>query len=183
MVITINGKPGSGKSSIARMLSEKLELQYIDIGELRRRAAKKKGMTLEDYNKWGETTFESDKDVDEYQKNLAEDNIVVSGRTSFHFIPQSLKIFLDVDLHEAAKRIFTDAKIHERNETANISSIEDIERSLNERMRSDMARYEKYYGLNVYDESQYDCIIDTTGISLDGVFNKVMEFINSHQKK
>ncbi len=182
MIITINGKPGSGKSSIAEMLSKKLGYRYIDIGETRRQIAKKRGMTLQEYNKLGETSDETDKDVDEYLKTLnMEDNLVISSRTAFHFIPKSMKILLDVNLHEAAKRIFSDTKLKTRNESANISSIAEIEESLHERMRSDIHRYKKYYQIDVYDPSQFDLVLDTTGIPLDGVFNKVTEFLESRK--
>lgn len=178
MIITINGKPGSGKSSLAKMLSEKLGYTYIDIGDIRREAARKRGMTLEEYNKLGETSFETDKDVDAYIKTLADkDNLVLSSRMAFHFLPNSVKIFLDVTMREAAERIFNDKKLGSRNETAQIASAEEIERSLHERVRSDTVRYQKYYSVDIYDTTNYDLVIDTTGISLDGVFEKAMAFL------
>lgn len=182
MIITINGKPGSGKSSVAKLLAERLHLKYIDIGDLRRGAAKARGMTLEEYNQLGETTDETDRDVDLFQKKIGEteDNLVVCGRTSFHFIPKSIKVFLDVDLRIAAKRIFNDKRIHERNETGTISSVDAIERSLHERMRSDTSRYQKYYRLDVYDLKHYDCILDTSHISIEQTYERIIAYLKSN---
>jgi len=181
MIITINGKPGSGKSSLATMLADRLGLAYYDIGALRREAARAKGMTLEEYNRWGETTDETDRDVDAFQEKLGKekDNLVITGRTSFYFIPHSVKIFLDVSMHDAAKRIFNDKKLNDRNETSNVSSLDEVERSLNERMRSDNLRYKKYYNIDVYDTSLYDFVLDTSGVSLEGVYEKVVSYLKT----
>jgi cytidylate kinase len=68
------------------MLAERLGLAYYDIGALRREAARAKGMTLEEYNRWGEKSDETDRDVDAFQEKLGKekDNLVITGRTSFH---------------------------------------------------------------------------------------------------
>jgi CMP/dCMP kinase len=51
-----------------------------------------------------------DQTLDERQKNLGihEDNFIIDGRLAFHFIPHAVKIFLQVDSHESARRIFHD---------------------------------------------------------------------------
>jgi len=184
MIITINGKPGSGKSSVAQLLSERHNLTYIDIGDLRRNAAKERNMTLEEYNRLGESSDETDKEVDAYQQNLGKtrDNIVISGRTSFYFIPQSIKILLNVDTHTAAERIFQDNKLSERNETAHIRSVEDIETSLKERLRSDTVRYKKYYNLNIYDPSHYDLVLDTSHITIEETYDKIIKYLESKRQ-
>lgn len=181
MIITINGKPGSGKSSVAMLLSERLNLTYIDIGELRRGAAKERNMTLEEYNKWGETTDETDKDVDSYQEQLGKerDNIVISGRTSFYFIPHSIKILLNVKTRTAAERIYNDKKLNQRNETKDITSVDAIENALRERLRSDAVRYKTYYNLDVYDSSHYDLVLDTSSISIEETYDKIIEYLQS----
>jgi cytidylate kinase len=183
MIITINGKPGSGKSSVAKLLAERLHLEYIDIGDIRRRAAREKGMTLEEYNKWGETTTESDKPVDDLLMRIGKekDAMVISGRTAFHFIPHSIKILLDVDMHIAAQRIFNDKKISERNETHDVASIASIEQSLHERMRSDMTRYKKYYDLDVYDQAQYDLVINTSSISIEQTYENIAAYLQKQK--
>lgn len=60
------------------------------------RHSAKRGMTLAEYNKLGETDPSTDIEVDEYQKKLGEteDNFIIEGRTSWHFIPHSLKFLL-----------------------------------------------------------------------------------------
>ena len=54
MIITISGKPGSGKSTIAKILAEKLKLKHYSAGDFRREKAKKLCLSLEEFNKLGE---------------------------------------------------------------------------------------------------------------------------------
>lgn len=180
MIISIGGYMGSGKSTIAKMLAAKLGWPRYYIGGIRREKARLKGLTLAEYNKLGETDPATDKEVDEYQKKLGEkeDNFVIEGRTSWYFIPRSLKIYLDVDEKIGAERIYNDLKNSDkRNEAAKIKSAADVLKSIKEREQSDTARYQKYYNIDAYDHNNYDYVIDTTDLSKDEVFNRVYRFV------
>lgn len=182
MIISISGAAGSGKSTIAKMLAENLGWPRYYIGELRRQKAKLMGLTLEEYNKFGENDFNTDFEVDKYQKDLArkEGNFIIEGRTSWHFIPQSLKIYFDVDEKIGAQRIFNDLKkSNKRNEGVLLNNYEDVVRSLKERKRSDMKRYKKYYNIDVFDKNNYDYVIDTTNLSIDEVFQRAYKLIKA----
>ncbi len=179
MIITLSGLPGSGKSTVAKILAEKLGFKRYYAGGMRREAAKKLGMTIEEFNKLGEKDFSTDKPVDDFLAKIGkeEDNLVVEGRTAFHFIPNSIKVFLDVDLKEGARRIFEEKKnANDRNEKAT-GSIEEELKNLQERMESDEKRYMKYYGFRCYDKSNYDLIVDTTKLTPQEVSQKILEFI------
>ena len=108
MIISLGGTPGSGKTTIAKLLAQKLNWPHYYMGALRRQKAKKRGLTLAEYNKLGETDPITDTEVDEYQTQLGKtkDNFIIEGRTSWHFIPHSLKIYLIVDEQTGAERIF-----------------------------------------------------------------------------
>ncbi|MFH1364907.1 MAG: AAA family ATPase, partial [Candidatus Aenigmatarchaeota archaeon] len=89
MIISICGISGSGKSTISKLLAERLGYKHYSIGEIRRKMAVDRGMTLAELNKLGEKEDFTDKEVDKFQEELGkkEDNFVIDGRTSFHFIP------------------------------------------------------------------------------------------------
>ncbi len=182
MIISIAGKEGSGKSTVAKILEKKLKLKRYYMGGIRRELARKKGMTLEEYNKLGETDPTTDTDVDGYQKKLGETrkNFIIEGRTSFHFIPHSYKIFLEVDDKEAAKRIYHDLKNNpgKRNE-GNPKTIKDVMDSIKKRRISDIKRYKKYYNINHIDKKNFDLIIDTTNITPDEVVKTIMASIKN----
>ena len=174
MIITISGKPGSGKSSVGILVAKKLGFKYYCIGDLRREMAKKKGISLEELNKLGEKESFTDLDVDRFaeEKGKTEDNFVMVGRTSFHFIPNSIKFFLDVDQKTGAERIFN----HSRNDEKYNDLNEAIEK-IRKRHESDKVRYKKYYNLDVFNKKNYDYIIDTTNLTIKDVVDKIIEKI------
>jgi len=166
MIITINGTPGSGKSTVARWLAEKMKMKHYAMGDLRRKMALERGMTIDELNKLGEKEAWTDKEADNYQIKLAknEDNFIIEGRVSWHFMPKSIKIFLRADLEKAAERIFREKRKSERK----YKNAADVLKELKERMKSDEKRYKKYYGINgVYDIKNYDLVIDTTNMTIE----------------
>ncbi len=182
MIVSFSGAPGSGKSGIAKRLAENLGWPYYDMGALRRKLAAERGMTLEEYNTLGETDPKTDTEVDEYQAKLGkeQDNFVIVGRTSWHFIPHSVKIYMDVDPLEGARRIFNDTSV--RNEAKNMSSVEAVLENMKKRQQSDSLRYKKYFNIDVNDKSHYDYIVDTSAINQEEAFNKVCAIIDDINK-
>lgn len=188
MIITLSGTPGSGKSTIAKQLLEKLHAQRVYVGGIRRELARQKGMTLEQLNEYAKTNPETDKDVDEAAaqeaRELAKTSpcVIVEGRTQFHFLPESFKIFLKVDLSEAAKRIWLELQEKQaqvqRNE-GTFTSLEQLKQSIIKRDEQDAQRYLKYYDFDHRDESQYDYILDTTHLTIEQVVQTVFEKIQS----
>ena len=180
MIISLGGAQGSGKSTVAERLAAELGWPRYYVGGLRREAAKDRGLTLAEYNKLGEVDPATDLEVDEYQKKLGEteDNFVIEGRTSWYFIPHSLKIYLDVDPEEGARRIFSHLQQkNDRNEDVDLSSLEDVKASNARRLASDRLRYQKYYGVDVHDKKHYDFYLDTTNLAPDEVLQKVLAFV------
>ena len=186
MIITFNGPAGSGKSTIAKKVAEKLGWPHYYIGGIRRQKAQEKGMTLAEYNKLGENTPETDYDVDEYQKKLSleNDNFVIEGRTSWHIIPNSLKIYLDVAEMEGAKRVYNElSENSNRNEAKDLNSVEDVLKSHRERKNSDILRYKKYYNIDVYNTKNFDFVLDTTDLTREQVFENTYDFIKKQLEK
>ena len=180
MIIALSGTPGSGKSTVGKKLADHLGWPRYYIGGIRREMARKRGITLGEYNKLGETDPSTDREPDEYQKKLGEthDNFIIEGRTSWYFIPHAFKIFLDVDEHAGAERVWKELqKENTRNEAAGLQSVEDVLQSHRERKHSDALRYKAYYNIDAYDPKQYDVVIDTTSLNPDQVFNEVLKTV------
>lgn len=188
MKITISGDPGAGKSTVATILAKKLDLKRYYMGGIRREMAAKRGLSLEEFNKLGETDPDTDIKVDNYQKKLGkeENNIIIEGRTSYFLIPDSIKIYLKVELNEGTKRILNHmktkegAKRNEIKEQAEELSLETLKEKILKRKKSDTFRYKKYYKQDIFDLNHYDLVIDTTNISPNDVVNKIMEFIKKN---
>lgn len=184
MIITIAGDSGSGKSTVGKKIAEKFNWKHYYIGQIRRDAAKKMGMTLAEYNKYGETHPETDIEVDEYQKTLGkeENNFVIEGRTSWFLIPQSIKLYIAVDSLEGARRVFKEIQTdNNRNEDNDLKTVEDVLASHKKRERSDKLRYQKYYQKDCSDKNNFDFVIDTTNLTPDEVFVKVLEYIENQK--
>lgn len=178
MIITVSGDPGSGKSSVSRLLAKQLGFRHHSIGDLMRSLAKEKGMSLLELSKKAETDKATDEELDRMQIELGkkEDNFVIDSRLGFHFIPGSKKIFLEVKDEVAAGRIFSHLREDEKENTSLEKTLENIRR----RKQSERLRYEKYYGLDCYDKKQYDLVLDTTGLTVEETVEKIMEFLEGN---
>ena len=51
MIITISGTPGSGKSTVAKMIATKLGFKHYSTGDFMRQMAKERGISLEELSK------------------------------------------------------------------------------------------------------------------------------------
>ena len=178
MIITIAGMIGAGKSTVSRFLETKLKLKRYNMGELRRKMAAERGMTLAELNKLGEKERWADEEIDEYQKELGkkEDDFVIDGRLSWFFIPNSIKIFLTIDPKVGAERIFKEQRGKERGEKK-WESAEEVEKANNERIESDIKRYQKLYKVNPYKIENFDIVIDTSEMTIEEMNNNVLEAV------
>ena len=165
---------GSGKSSVGILVAKKLGFKYYCIGDLRRDMAKKRGISLAELNKLGEEDPSTDKEPDKFaeEKGKTEDNFVMVGRTSFYFIPKSVKIFLYVDPKIGAERVLN----HSRNDEKYKNLNEAIEK-IRMRLESDELRYKKYYNLDIFNKKNYDYVIDTTNLTIKEVVDEIIEKI------
>lgn len=175
MIITISGLPGSGKSTVGKIIAEKLGFRYLSMGDIRGQMAMEKGLTIDELNTIGEKEDWTDKLADDYQKKLAEteDNLVMEGRLSFHFMPNSFKIFISVDPDEAANRILQNK--HERLDEKAVETPEEAREALLKRLESDKKRYLKYYGIDYTDPTHYDFVIDSTKASVEEVVSQILD--------
>jgi len=182
MIITFNGDHGSGKSTIAQRVADKMGYQRYSTGQMFRDIAKRKGITLEELHQQMITDYSVDKLVDSYIIDLSkkENDFVIDSRMAWKFIPNSIKIYLKVDDGEAAKRIYFELeKENQRNEGKNLDSAEKVRESINKRKNMDDERYFNLYGINIREEKNYDLVIDTTNLNTEEVFLKTMSFIES----
>ena len=174
MIITISGKAGSGKSTIAKKLAKKLNLKHYSIGDLMRKIAKEKNISLNELSKLAEKDHSIDKEIDNKQIELKnEDNFVIDGRLTAFFIPNAdLKVFLDCDDKVRAERILNDNRIDEKSKNVN-----ELIKKIKQREKSERKRYKELYNIDYYDKKLYDLIINTTNLSINQVLEKIMEAI------
>lgn len=162
-IITIAGKPGSGKSTTAKLLAERLQLTHYSTGDFFRQIGKEMGLDALETNKAAENAKEIDHKVDERQKLLGEteDNFVIDARLGWFFIPNSFKVYLDLDLEVAAKRILDNmdqARVESEHLPDTPSAYAEL---LRERLDSESKRYVNLYNVDPSNLGNYDLVIDT----------------------
>lgn len=184
MIITLSGVPGSGKTTIAKLLSEQLHLPYHSIGSLRRQFATEQGMDLQTYNETYKDLVSEDKKIDEYQTTLGkkQDDFIIDGRMSWYFIPHSYKIFLNADLKEAAKRIFLSSQKGERLEEPAYHSLEETQKAVEARLQGDRDRYLAFYHTDYLAHSNYDLVIDTTDKTPQEIVDRITQVLAKKRK-
>ena len=172
--------PGSGKSTVADRIAKQLGYSRESMGNFQRELAKKHKMTLDEWGKYQEKHPESDKEVDEYHARYGRehDDFIMDSRLGFHFIPDSLKIFLRVDPYEGARRIYDARRQGEKG-----TSIDDIQALNERRVESERIRYTQFYGLDHYDMKNYDIVFDTTAKTVNECVNLLLSAIENHKKK
>ncbi len=180
MIITISGTPGSGKSTVAKEVAKRLKLRHFSAGDFMRELAAERGISLLELSKLAEQDESIDREIDERNKRLAaEDNFVIDTRLGFHFIPNSVKIFLKVSVEEAARRIFSDVVAKRRGQELEFKSEVDVVKAIERRMLSERERYQQYYSINHYDESNYDFVLDTSDLSIEECVERVLDFVKN----
>jgi cytidylate kinase len=176
-IITIAGRPGSGKSTASRLIAAELGYEHFSSGDLFRAIGKERGINVTQTNKAAEHDQAIDKLVDERLVSIGktQDQVAIDSRLAWHWIPQSFKIYLDLDLEVAARRILgsMDAKRIEHEHIP--ADPKEYAAALQHRLDLEATRYKTKYDINPYDKSNYDLVIDTEENDREQVRAKILE--------
>ncbi len=175
-ILTIGGLPGSGKSSTAKGVAHLLGYEHFSSGDLFRKMAAERGLSVEGINFAAEKQKEIDQEVDELLEKIGREknNLVIDSRTAFHWIPDSFKVFLDLDLKIAAERTFAHIQ-QEGRESQDGASVEEIFENTLKRTASERRRYRGLYNIDFTDKKQFDLVVDTDKNDLQAVIKIVAE--------
>lgn len=181
-IISLSGMLGSGKSTVGKMLAQKLGYTFYSTGSAQRKIAQEKGITTLELNKLSMTDASIDKQIDGVFKTLVQEdeNFVVDSRLAFFFIPSSCKIKLNIDTKVAAERIFNDKS---RTQERAYQTIKEAEEDLKSRRALEVERFKKLYNVDIDNEANFDLIIDTTNKTPEEICEKILKYFQKFQKR
>ncbi len=180
MIITISGHPGSGKSTIAKMLAKRLGMKHFSAGDFMRAMAIERGISLDELTKIALKDRSVDDEIDRRTVELAkkEDNFVIDSRLGWKFIPGAIKILLVITPDVAAKRIFAMKRPEEKENV----SLEKTKENTEKRFKAEIERYHKLYNVDYTDKKNHDFVVDTGSLSPDQILDKIIVFLEEKGK-
>jgi predicted cytidylate kinase len=154
MLITLSGEPGSGKTTVARLVARKLGLPHVYAGDLFRREAEARGLSLQEFNALCESDHSIDRALDDRMLVAArQGNVVLEGRLAGFFAQrhglEALKVWLTASDAVRAERVA-------RRENDDARRVLEMNRI---RQASDARRYREIYGFDLADTSIYDVLL------------------------
>ena len=170
--ISLAGDLGSGKSTVSKILLERLGATYYSTGAICRAIAAKHGMTIVEMNIYMETHPEIDHEIDDGLRALSErdENMVIDSRMAWHFVRDTFRVYMTTEFAESAKRI-----LRANREGDHAESLEEMEKEIRARKASERLRYREQYGVDCKDLSNYDLVVDSSYASPEAVAECILE--------
>ncbi len=160
MLITISGLPGSGTTTVSRLVAEALGLDRVPGGEVFRQLAAESGMSLAAFGEHAQDHPEIDRELDDRLEARARDGgCVIESRLAGWLAARAglLAVRVWVDCADGVRA----ARVAERDGT----SVEQALRDSADRASLEHARYRAAYDIDLDDRSPYDLVLDSTSAS------------------
>jgi len=171
MILTISGLHGTGKSTIGKLVAEKLGIKYYSTGQAFRDLAKETNLTLEEFTEFVENNPDIDKKLDHKIIEIAQKgNIIIDSQLSGYILESiaDFKILLICPLEIRVERMT------ERDNESYDKKLEETTM----REKSELVRYKKLYNIDLKNEEKigkiYNLIIDTGNLTIDEVLEQIL---------
>ncbi len=176
-IITIAGRPGSGKSTASHALAEQLGYEHFSSGDLFRAIGRERGIDVTQTNRAAEDDAEIDRLVDERLAEIGktQDGVAIDSRLAWHWIPDSFKVYLDLDLEVAAKRILANIDPIRKQHEHIPDDPKQYAEALAHRLELEQNRYKAKYDVDISDRSNFNLVVDTDANNPAQVVEKILK--------
>lgn len=157
LTVTVGGLPGTGTTTLCKLLQDRLALPYTYAGALFREEAKARGLSLAEFGALSQKDPSIDERLDDRQVHmLRKGGLILEGRLSGWLANRyklpAVKVWVHCDESERLRRI-VDRDGGTLKEQADLTWA---------REQSEADRYRRYYGVDLKDTSFYDLVLDST---------------------
>ena len=155
MIITVGGLAGTGTTTTAELLSEKLSIPFVSSGSIFRAMAEEKGMSVLEFSEFAESND------NKRQAELAKssENLILEGRLSAYFVEADLKLWLMAPLDVRAQRI----------SQRESKSVDVAKEEIKIREESEALRYLDIHNIDISNLDIYDLMINTDSFDPESI--------------
>ncbi len=172
--ITLGGFAGSGKSTVAKIICDKLNYEFISVGNFTREYAQREfGASINEFQEMCQQNPELDRDIDRKFQAMCNSSsgIVVDYRLGFKFVEDAFCVLLKVTDGVAFHRLQKAERGIEKKDAFSIQE-------RNENMR---ARFIQQYNVDFADDKNYDLVVNTDLLSSQQVADMITDSFQRSQ--
>lgn len=174
MLVTISGPPGSGTTTVSRLVASELELELVAGGEVFRQMAGEAELSLQEYGELAQGHPDIDRELDDrLEARAAEGGCVIESRLAGWLATRGghggLRVWIDCDEQVRATRVAA------RDDTELTQALIDNA----ERADLERARYQAAYEIDLADRSPYDLVLDSTEATPEALAAEIVEAARS----
>ena len=176
--ISLAGDLGSGKSTVAAIITERTGATYHATGAIMREVAARYGMDITTFNRYAETHPETDHEIDDGLVRLSDDprDLIIDSRMAWHFTRGTFRVYMTTEPEISAARIMA-----AKRETERFGTLEETAAGIVRRRESEKKRYKELYNVDLTDFANYYLIIDTSYATPEAVAGAIMDSLAAWQ--
>ncbi|MBI3022565.1 MAG: cytidylate kinase family protein [Thaumarchaeota archaeon] len=183
--VIVSGLPAVGKTTIARIIAEKLHLRVFGGGDILKEMAEERGVTTSGEDWWDtkegirfleerKKSPKFDQDVDRrLLKKAAGGNVVITSYPLPWLSKKGIKVWLSGSAESRAKRMAKRDK----------KGIEECKRVIAVRDAENYKIYKKIYKIEFgKDLTPFDLVVGTDGMSVEEVGKEVLRYVKTRKR-